>query len=261
MRASEARKNRRRMTGRDRRNGPAFAHVYEFFHAERINVRPGLFIAGIGLAAVAAASVVLLRRRDESQRREHAAQFGWKPANDLENELQDRLRGLTLMQVGHSRCIEYVFRADDGLYLLPYLCETGVERRRQLHRWVVAVAEMPLQRSFALISSQAWLMAAAHLPGRTRKSLSPTSGSSEGLAVLVEDEQDWKALQSPAVREWLHGQPTTRSWECHGNLLVGYDPGPISDAGFRDLPNDLRQFRQLLRAHAEARALTSAGSV
>ncbi len=211
---------------------------------------PGLYIAGAGLVVAAAVSVVLFRRHDEAARQAQAARYDWTPDPLVEEELDARLAGLALMQVGHSRCMEYVCRAAGELYFFPYHCETGVERRRQLHRWVVVAAELGSARSYALVTSQPWLVVTAQLPGR-RKLVLDSSGATP-LVAIVEDEAEWKALLTESVVEWLVRQPATRSWECIGGCLVGYEPGPVEDTSFVELPRAVRELREMITSSGVA---------
>lgn len=207
---------------------------------------PGLIVVGGCLFLIAAISVVLLRRHDRTLRATQAVRHGWQMSMENRDDVMDRLRGLTLFEVGHSRRIEGNFKDGAGLQMIQYVCETGFEQRRRTHRWVVAVTEASGREGAAVISREDWLLAAAELPGRRRISIEQGNSAKGALYAIIEDSDEWTGRLSKGMADWLKQQPTTRSWEVQPGYVVAYDPGPMDDDKYDGLPASVNRFAELM---------------
>jgi len=220
----------------------------------------GLIIAGWALAVIAASTLVWHRRREQAAQCAWARDHGLTIYSGRPRDLAHRLRGLTLMQVGHSRRIEAAFVTPKGDIAFCYHCQTGFEQNRYLHRWLVAAVRMPegegdqggSPNGRAVVTAQDWLAAASHSttgrvlpvgpaldtataatrPGSQsdpRASLAtPSQGPAErssGRIALVEDADAWRPRLDGEIGRWLQGQPATRNWEIVPGWVIGYEPG------------------------------------
>jgi hypothetical protein len=187
------------------------------------------------LVAFALGAVVWHRRHSLSVGRGLAKRRGWTLYPRHEAELLERLDGLALMQIGHSRRIARAFGASGRLFLFPYTCETGFEHRRQSHHWIVAACEVEHECSRATITAQDWLIAAASASCCRELPLSAPTANTEatagrGYAAIVEDPEEWQSRCRNGLQAWFASQPPNRSWEIVPGFIVGYEPGSQQDA-------------------------------
>lgn len=233
-------------------------------------VNVGLVIAATCLAIIAIAALAWRRYAEKAAQRRWAAAHGWSTFPRGPETLPSRLRGAALFSVGHSRRIDGLFCAPGPMYLFNWLCETGFEHRRLSHRWTVVALEAPSVSQSALVTTQAWLAAAAEAPGRhilpmteeTKDAAKPAEGgrATPWLAV-VEDADRWRPLIHGALARWLRSQPPERSWETVPGLVLVHEPGEITDQSFSTMSAAVREFCRLIQPlTAEAQEAGSAGA-
>ncbi len=217
-----------------------------------------LVITGGGLAAVAAVAILWRRHRLLSLGGQWASRHGWTPYAGRSEDLLAALSDCALTQVGHSRRIPLALTAKGRLHLLSYVCETGFEKRCQIHRWIVAAQTTEHVFGRATITSQDWLIAAAtaptchELPVRTLPPSSecPASPSQAGSGpiAIVEDSEEWVARLDARLRQWCLDQPADRSWEIVPGLIIGYEPGQLNEAKLAELGNATEALAELLES-------------
>lgn len=138
------------------------------------------------------------------------------------------------MQVGHSHRVAGAFEAPGPTILFEYVCETGFESRRRTHRWMVAARESRHECSRATLNTEDWLCAAVASQA-DRRLLIPSPDGAKRRVAVVRDDTEWAARLDGDVGRWLGSQPSNRSWEVMPGYVVGYQPGPLNDAGLADL--------------------------
>ncbi|MCG8406800.1 MAG: hypothetical protein MI923_16510 [Phycisphaerales bacterium] len=191
-----------------------------------------LIIAGTGLAAVMAATISLRRRRTSSQLRNLARKHGWEIVLPQTENWAVRLCDVPLMQVGHSRRVGPTLRPHQGLWLFPYVFETGFEHRRDTHTWRFVICDVEHHCGRALITRQDWLIAAATSAATDKIHLTQAQSGpnpSPGSTALVEDYEEWLERLEGTLKNWLTQQPKERTWEFLPNTIVGYEPGEFHE--------------------------------
>ncbi len=184
----------------------------------------GLIIAGWGLAIIVATTLIWRRRREKAGRTAWAMDHGMQLDAGRPQELMQRLAGLMLLQVGHSRRIDAAFTLPRGGYAICYHCQTGFDQNRYLHAWIVAAIEVSFCPGRAVITSQDWLLAAARSPSRRQLPVGEITRSPTRMAI-VEDADCWRARLEGEWGSWLSRQPKERNWEFLPGWVVGYEPG------------------------------------
>lgn len=139
-------------------------------------------------------------------------------------ELMQRLAGLSLLQVGHSRRIDAAFILPRGGYAICYQCQTGFDQNRYLHAWLVAAIEAPNGPDRAVITAQDWLRAAASSPSRRTLPVGEIARLPKRWAI-VDDAERWRVRLDGEWGTWLSRQPDDRNWEFLPGWVVGYEPG------------------------------------
>lgn len=193
--------------------------------------------------------VALRYRRERSAYQKLAARHNWTVSLRQRKDWGPRLAGASLMHVGHTHRFGQGYRTEDGVWLLPYVFETGFEHRRNTHPWRVAVCEVEHGCARALVSREAWLLAAASAPYTTRIALDhsdPDPGSASGIVAVVEDHEAWTALLGTALRDWFSQQKAERSWEIVSGLIIGYEPGGFREADMAALAESVNELAALL---------------
>lgn len=220
----------------------------------------GVLVAGASLVGIAATSIVLLRRHEKSVRVAQARRFGWTVDDRVGDDLRDRLRGLTLFEVGHSRRVDGACRRDGPNYLLQYLCETGFEHRRQTHRWSVVVVEARQSAGAAVLTTEDWLAVTAELPGRLTLRRDAARRGEPPRLIIVEDEAAWRRRLAGPFGQWLDSQPQDRTWEILPDYVVGYEPGAPRESAYVELAEAARKAAVLLTTSDQADPVPSLSS-
>ncbi len=198
----------------------------------------------VGFMAVVAASVSLRRRREAIESRTLAKQHGWQVSPRRASSWQVLLRDVSLMRIGHSRRLGTAFRTDRGFCVIPYVCETGFEHRRETHRWRMIVREIDHDYGRAAVTGKDWLLATTASPVAHRIPLgdrAEASASSGALMAVAEDAEEWTARLNGELQAWFQSQPADRSWEILPGLIVGYEPGPLEGEAMEALAEDAVQ--------------------
>jgi len=173
------------------------------------------WIIPAGCMAVVAASIATRRRSEMIESRSLAGRHGWEVSPRRASHWQGLLRDVSLMQIGHSRRLGTAFRTQQGFCVLPYVCETGFEHRRETHRWRVIVREIEHGCGRAAVTGEDWLLATTASPVAHRIALGGSaepSASNGKLTAVAEDLEEWNARLSGELEAWFLSQPTTRSW-------------------------------------------------
>jgi len=207
----------------------------------------GFFLAGSSLAAVLAVGLALRRRRERSMLDAWALRHGWSVNPRAGQELMERLAGLALMQIGHSRRVLTVVHDPNGVQLFEYVFETGLEHDRETHRWMVVVVPLMTTCTRATISDERWVLAAASHPAFRRIAVgsAPVNGNGARMAV-VDDEEAWHATLSRQMGNRLTSEPKGRSWEVLPDLLVGYQASPVADKIVGDLVSAAKEISKMV---------------
>jgi len=191
----------------------------------------GIILAG-GVLTVAAAVVLTLRRRQErSILQDWASGHGWSIDVGPVDRMMPRLSRLALMQIGYRRRILSIVHDPNDVHVFEFTCETGLDHDRQSHRWIVVAVPLGGPALRATISSEPWVIAAAMRPAYRRLAIGTNGTNAERNGVpiaVVEDEIAWSRLLEGEVGARLRRQPSARSWEVLPDLLVGYQPAPVS---------------------------------
>ncbi len=211
----------------------------------------GLLITGGGLTALALAAAITQRRREIAARRALAARHGWEFANRRPPDVLDRLQSVTLARLGHSRHVEEVFLARDGIMLCQYRFLTGFEYHRRIHRWRLVVREGEHGMPCAVVSRFDWLLAAAKAQALRVAPLRQEDGGIAATAIVA-DLEAWQRRLDAGLRHWLLSQPAERSWEVHPGLIVGHEPGTLRDPGVENLETSGRELAAMLAADPTA---------
>jgi len=191
-------------------------------------VTNSLIITGGGLSAVITATLLLRRYREKAARVTWARSHGWAIYPHEKRDLARRLRGLKLMQIGHSRRLLDAFRGAGPSHLFFYVCESGFENRRRLHYWMVAACEVDHGRGRAIMTAQRWLLEAATMPALRRMPLRNPGQAEAGAATIVaavQDPEAWSGLLNRGLDGWLRAQGPDRNWEVLPGFVVGYQMG------------------------------------
>ncbi len=199
------------------------------------------WVIPVGCMAVVAASVTMRRRQERVESRSLAKQHGWEVSPRRASAWQDLLRDVSLRRIGHTRRLGTAFRTEQGFCVMPYVCETGFEHRRETHRWRLIVQEIEHPCGRAAVTGKDWLLATTASPVAHRIPLGATAESSASIGTLTavaEDFEEWDARLRGKLEAWFLSQPADRSWEILPGLIVGYEPGPLEAEAMEALAED-----------------------
>lgn len=204
-------------------------------------------IIATGIVISAGAAALAIRKvRARRTRKAQGNATQWRPLPRPE-DLRERLAGLGLMQVGHSRRIIHAVAVGSSTDVLEYTYETGFEAYRRRHRSIVAVHRIVHDKSPAVFTRRDWLAAIAEGPAHQRSLVrgaapdkadpavaSTSDGVSAGptsrnLVGIMEDAADWSPVLEAGLAEWLAGQPPEISWEVLPGLVAAHAPWPFTD--------------------------------
>lgn len=212
----------------------------------------GLFISGVALLIVAASAITWHRRREQTARKTRGRLHGWRPSDLRDKDFAERLSGLTLFQVGHSRRIEGLMQGPDRSWVFSYVCQTGFEHRRVSHIWLVVVLEIDSLLSPVMITSQDWLISMARLSPRREVSLSSGGAQPTDWRVFLEDPEEWSPQCLGELQAMLTRQSPDRTWEILPGFVVGYEPGRFDEDVFLTLPPTVHELGAMVERRGSA---------
>lgn len=188
----------------------------------------------LGLAALLGLVIVLRLRREDVVRAAIMRRHDWEPEARASRDLPRRLLSASLFQIGHSRRIPEVFRADPRTLVFTYNFEIGFEYRRHTYHWVMVVRNLARPGDRATITRQDWLaltvmnptLRLLHLGGDASTKGTKTAAQ----MMIVEDEEAWTQRLTEDLSRWFQEQPQERSWEIFSDCVVGCQPGRLEES-------------------------------
>ena len=214
-----------------------------------------------GIIIVIASSIAALlisigwrRRRDVAEQQPWVASPEWSECRDEFRKSMGPLKRLALTEIGHSRRVESAFRASDGALIITYVCETGFERRRNSHRFFVAVCPLGVTMSRVVITREQWLLSAAQRPDLHLISVEKSTGKKDvnghgDLRLASASPRDISVRLSHGLLDWLHLQHVERSWEVVGLYAFGYQPATQKPEDALELVKAVRELAHLIAVH------------
>jgi hypothetical protein len=212
----------------------------------------GILIAGVSGLVVLLVWMSWRSRRDKSMHQTWAASPGWTECSDEFRRSLGPLRRLALTEIGHSRRVEAAFRSGDGALVLNYVCETGFERLRHSHRFIVAACQLDSPVGRMIVTREDWLLASARRPDLRMVSIGDRSDESLHFGgVLMAAAANPPELQrrlGSGLASWLRLQRDEQSWEAVGEYVFGYQAATKRAEAPQEMVRAVRELAALLSA-------------